>query len=71
MTGPPSSRRRRTDRRRTTPERRRTDRRAGERRRGDRRAVERRTMWCAICQTQLTPSGYCPTCQVRVVRLRL
>lgn len=59
-----------SERRGRAIDRRRKHRRTAERRLGDRRAVERRTMWCGVCRTQLTPQGYCSTCQVRIVSLR-
>lgn len=57
-------------RRDETSDRRQEDRRAIERRVGPRRAMERRQELCPICEAELTPFLFCPSCKMKVIKIR-
>lgn len=59
------------DRRDLLHSRRAEDRRREGRRQGDRRLGSRRTDYCPTCGGELTPTSFCPSCKVRVVKIRL
>lgn len=46
------------------------DRRQGERRQWARRAIERRKESCPVCAGELTPKFFCPSCKMRVIKIR-
>ena len=51
-------------------DRRRGERRGSDQRKGDRRIVYRRQDFCPTCGGLLTLTSYCPSCKVRVVKIR-
>ena len=58
------------DRRNPIDDPRQNDRRNTDKRRGERRMGARRKECCPTCEDELTPTAYCPSCKVRVVRIR-
>jgi len=62
--------RERRDRRDPLNDPRQGDRRNRDQRKGERRVAGRRTDFCPTCGGQLTPTDYCSSCQVRVVKIR-
>lgn len=68
---PSVEKRGRWDRRDPLRERREDERRVDERRQTNRRRASRRKDFCPTCGGALTPTGYCPTCKVRVVKVRI
>jgi hypothetical protein len=62
--------RKRGDRRDPLRERRQKDRRQLNKRKGERRVAGRRAEFCPACGSVLTPTGYCPSCKVRVIKIR-
>jgi hypothetical protein len=62
--------RKRGERRDPLLERRQKDRRQLAQRKGERRLAGRRADFCPTCGSVLTPTGYCPSCKVRVVKIR-
>jgi hypothetical protein len=62
--------RERRDRRDPLDDPRQEDRRERDQRKGERRVAGRRTDFCPTCGGPLTPTAYCPPCQVRVVKIR-
>ena len=67
---PSNEKRERVDRRNPVDDRRRGDRRRGEQRKGDRRVAGRRKDFCPTCGGELTSTAYCPSCKIRVVKIR-
>lgn len=65
-----SQERRSGERRNETDDRRQGDRRQGERRQVSRRTVERRKEACPVCAATLTPKLFCPSCKMRVIKIR-
>lgn len=65
-----SQERRAKERRDETEDRRQGDRRQGDRRQGARRAIERRKESCPVCSSDLTPKLFCPSCKMRVIKIR-
>lgn len=58
-------------RRDETIDRRQEDRRKGsDRRQGSRRAIERRREICPVCSAELTPTRYCASCKMKVIKIR-
>jgi|GEM_PF-2684742 len=51
-------------------ERRLKDRRQLNQRKAERRLLGRRAEFCPTCGSVLTPTGYCPSCKVRVIKIR-
>ncbi|MDC4222717.1 MAG: hypothetical protein MPW15_00345 [Candidatus Manganitrophus sp.] len=65
-----SQERRAGERRDETEDRRQGDRRQADRRQGARRAIERRKESCPVCASELTPKLFCPSCKMRVIKIR-
>lgn len=57
-------------RRDETIDRRQEDRRKGDRRQESRRAIERRKELCPVCSSELTPTLYCSSCKMKVIKIR-
>lgn len=68
--GTVEEKRERWDRRDPLNDRRRGDRRLSEQRKGERRLAGRRTDFCPTCRGELTLAAYCPSCKVRVIKIR-
>lgn len=68
--GTAEEKRERWDRRDPLNDRREGDRRQREQRKGERRVAGRRTDFCPTCRGELTPNAYCPSCKVRVIKIR-
>ncbi len=62
--------RERWDRRDLLNDPRQGDRRQREQRKGERRTAGRRIDFCPTCRGELTPTAYCSSCKVRVVKIR-
>jgi len=58
------------ERRDETEDRRQGERRKTDRRQGPRRAIERRQESCPVCSSPLTPKLFCPSCKMRVIKIR-
>ncbi|TAJ98888.1 MAG: hypothetical protein EPO39_17285 [Candidatus Manganitrophaceae bacterium] len=65
-----SQEKRARQRRDETEDRRQGDRRQGDRRQGARRAIERRKESCPVCSSELTPKLFCPSCKMKVIKIR-
>ncbi|HLB03257.1 MAG TPA: hypothetical protein VJM77_09010 [Nitrospiria bacterium] len=46
------------------------DRRQGERRQDEQRHGDRRKEYCPRCGVLLTPTGHCPVCKMRIIKVR-
>ncbi|HET6466258.1 MAG TPA: hypothetical protein VFH55_11675 [Nitrospiria bacterium] len=68
---PEVEKRGRWDRRDPLRDRRQEDRRMNDRRKTDRRRSGRRKDFCPTCGGELTPTAYCPSCKIRVVKVRI
>jgi hypothetical protein len=68
--GTADEKRERWDRRDPLNDPRRGDRRQRKKRHGERRVAGRRSDFCPTCSGELTPTAYCPSCKVRVVKIR-
>lgn len=68
--GTAEEKRERWDRRDPLNDRRGGDRRQRKKRHGERRVAGRRTDFCPTCSGELTSTAYCPSCKVRVVKIR-
>lgn len=71
MAGLEEEKRVRWDRRDPLSDRRQAERRQREQRKGERRVSGRRKDLCPTCGGELTPTAYCPSCKVRVVKIRM
>ena len=58
------------DRRNPMDDPRQNDRRNTDKRRGERRMGGRRKEFCPTCEGELTSTATCPSCKVRVIRIR-
>lgn len=70
-TGVQKEKRDQWDRRDPLNDRRQGSRRQRDQRKGERRAAGRRADFCPTCSGELTPTAYCPSCKVRVVKIRV
>ena len=68
---PEVEKRGRWDRRDPLRDRRMEDRRMSDRRKKDRRKTGRRIDFCPTCGGALTLTSYCPSCKIRVVKVRI